>query len=72
MLHNILFNCQNHLVQISEARQALSPTFAAQLAQTPRMHEVCMMLIAAFEKLFQEIEYVQFPIKEDLARRTCI
>ena len=29
-----------------------------------------MMLIAALEKLFQAIEYIQFPIKEDLARRT--
>ena len=28
-----------------------------------------MMLIAALEKLFQAIEYVQFPVKEDLARR---
>ena len=34
------------------------------------MRGVCMMLIAALEKLFQAIEYIQFPIKEDLARRT--
>ena len=72
VLNNMLLNTHNHLLQISEARQALGPNFAAQLQQTPRMHEVCMMLIAAFEKLFQEIEYVQFPIKEDLAKRTCI
>ena len=27
------------------------------------------MLVTALEKLFQAIEYVKFPIKEDLARR---
>lgn len=68
-LHSMLLNTQTHLLSISAARSALNPTFAAQLQQTPRMHEVCMMLIAAFEKLFQAIEYVQFPIKEELARR---
>lgn len=45
------------------------PLFATQLLRTPRLHEVSMMLIAALEKLFQAMEYSQFPVKEDLARR---
>jgi len=45
------------------------PIFAKQLVETNRYHEVTMMLIAALEKLFQAMEYVQYPVREDLKRR---
>lgn len=66
-LHMILHQTKVHLSEISQAKSA--DIAFAQLQQTPRMQEVCMMLIAALEKLFQAIEYIQFPVKEDLARR---
>lgn len=75
-LHMILRHTKTHLEDIKQRKAgpdgATSSLAYVQLQQTPKMQEISVMLVTALEKLFQAIEYVKFPIKEDLMRRNDI
>ena len=46
-----------------------TPVFFTQLSQNPRLHEVCIMLSSAFEKLLQTMEYAVYHVQDDLEVR---
>jgi hypothetical protein len=61
LLHEIILECDLIIESVASERKAQlhkQPSFANSLFRSPRLHEVSIMMVSAFEKLFQAMEYV--------------